>query len=90
MVRDTPAQPGTAGYCWSVPPCGLWQMGESCHLAQLFPEPIKKLVWLPMKGPALAGNAEERKKVPSVLPAKLGAGIFPDPSLLQTLEGALN
>lgn len=43
-----------------------------------------------MKGPALAGNAEERKKVPSVLPAKLGAGIFPDPSLLQTLEGALN
>lgn len=51
MGRDTPAQPGTAGYCWSVPPCGPWDMWESYRLAQLWkPEASQEVGrgWLKM------------------------------------------
>lgn len=29
------AQPGSASYSWSVPPCGPWSIWEFSHLAQL-------------------------------------------------------
>lgn len=44
MGHDTPAQPGSASYCWSVPPCGPWDIRESSHPDQLWKPEVSQEV----------------------------------------------